>query len=82
MSICWKSLVTPCLYNSTTVQWGVLIERAHAILAEDGRTIREGALIEEGALTDGVRYIEHYSWYLGGHANFNEVNIQIKVDSS
>ena len=36
---------------------GVLIERAHyyAILSEEGRTIREGILIEEGALTEGVR---------------------------
>ena len=39
------------------IHWGVLIERAHyyAILAVEGRTFREGVLIEEGALTDGVR---------------------------
>ena len=32
---------------------GALIERAHyyAILVEEGRTIREGLIIEEGALT-------------------------------
>ena len=36
---------------------GVLIERAHyyTILVEGVRTIREGALIEEGALTEVVR---------------------------
>ena len=36
---------------------GVLIELAHyyASLVEMGRTIREGVLIEEGALTEGVR---------------------------
>ena len=35
----------------------LLIERAqkYAILAEMGRTIREGVLIKEGALTKGVR---------------------------
>ena len=38
---------------------GVLIERAHHynILVEWVRTIREGVLIEGGALTEVVRYI-------------------------
>ena len=38
---------------------GVLIERAHyqAILAEGGRTNRWDVLTEEGALTEGVRYL-------------------------
>ena len=36
----------------------VLVERAHyyIILVEGVRTIREGVLIEEGALTEVVRY--------------------------
>ena len=36
---------------------GVLIETAHyhALLADEVRPIREGVLIEEGALTEGVR---------------------------
>ena len=40
------------------VQRGVLIERAHyyTILVEVVRTIREGVLIEEGALTEVVQY--------------------------
>ena len=38
---------------------GVLIERAHyyTILVEGVRTIREGVLIDEGALTEVVRYL-------------------------
>ena len=38
---------------------GVLIKREHyyAILAEEVRTIREGVLIEKGALTEKVRYV-------------------------
>ena len=37
---------------------GVLIKRAHyhAILAEEGRTIRLGVVIEKGALIEGVQY--------------------------
>ena len=37
---------------------GVLFEREHyyAILAEEGRTIRLGVVIEKGALIEGVRY--------------------------
>ena len=37
---------------------GVLIERAHYYtkLAERGRTIRKAVPIEDGALTEGVRY--------------------------
>ena len=42
------------------VNWGVLIERAYyyTSLVAWFRTIREGVLIEEGALTEVVRYIE------------------------
>ena len=38
----------------------MLIERAHyySILVEGVRTIREGELIEEGALTEVVRYFK------------------------
>ena len=37
--------------------WGVLFERAHydAILAEEGHTLLDDVLIEEGDLTQGVR---------------------------
>ena len=48
-----------CLRKSIKqVNGGVLIERAHyhTILVEGVRTIREGVLIEEGALTEVVRY--------------------------
>ena len=40
---------------------GVVIERAHYynVIVEGVRTIREGILIEEGALTDVVRYISN-----------------------
>ena len=41
---------------------GVIIERVHyyVILAEGERTIREGVLIEEDALTEGVlRYVSN-----------------------
>ena len=43
----------------TNVNGGVLIEREHyyTILVEGVRTIREGVLIEEGALTEVVRYV-------------------------
>ena len=50
----------PYLPQSTKkVNGGVLIERTHyyTILVEGFRTIREGLLIEEGALTEVVRYI-------------------------
>ena len=38
---------------------GVLIKRAHyyANLAEWGHTIQKGVLIEEGAITEEIRYI-------------------------
>ena len=41
------------------VNVGVLIERVHyyTILVEGVRTIREGVLIEEGALTEVVQYL-------------------------
>ena len=44
------------------VNGGVLIERAcfYTILVECVRTIREGVLIEEGALTEVVRYVIVY----------------------
>ena len=40
---------------------GVLIERAHYYtkLAERGRTIRKAVPIEDGALTEGVRYTKY-----------------------
>ena len=46
--------------NNKKVNWGVLIERAYyyTSLVAWFRTIREGVLIEEGALTEVVRYIE------------------------
>ena len=48
-----------CIYEAKIIfHRGVLIKRAHycAFLAEEGRTIRLGLLIEKGALTEGVRY--------------------------
>ena len=54
--------------------WSVLIERAHfyIYLAERGRTIRYGVLVDEGALTEGVRYIGK-TW--------NQMNIRISYKS-
>ena len=59
----WNSCNTDRLSLPTQkykkVNVGVLIERAHyhTILAKGIRTFREGVLIEEGALTDVVRYV-------------------------
>ena len=50
------------LKSIKNINEGVLIERAHylTILVEGVLTILEGVLIEEGALTEVVRYVSYY----------------------
>ena len=45
---------------------GVLIKRAHfkAIHTEGGSTVRRGVIIERGALTEGVLYIQNHLFLL------------------
>ena len=53
---------------------GVLIERAHyyTIFVEGIRTIREGVLNKEGALTEEVRYSGNHNLTTGRNGPFQD----------